>query len=230
MDFVKLGVLVTVVLVGSSNSQNVPQTSGYQSQLLADMMNDLRKAYDAKLNNMQTNFNKRLAQQEERYTELLGILKGSHRKRRLLDGLQQTTPTPPTHPKAAFYVQLTHDLTGLGNYQAVVFDLVTTNVGNGYNKANGMFTASASGTYVFSWTSASADNHHMQTELVVNNKKVGLTWSDSGNHADFAVASDTAVVVLKAGDVVWVRSNNIHSHTIHGQQMTTFSGWLIYSQ
>lgn len=146
--------------------------------------------------------------------------------RRLLDGSHQTT----TQAKVAFYVQLSHDLTGLGNFQTIVFDHVTTNIGNGYNKINGMFTAPVAGTYVFSWTTASADGHHMQTELVVNDKKVGLTWSDSGNHNDFSLASNTVVVVLTADDVVWVRSNAVHGHTLHGQEMSTFSGWLLYSE
>ncbi|XP_060551975.1 complement C1q-like protein 3 [Ruditapes philippinarum] len=228
MDFIYLSSFFSAILIVCSAFQNVPQTSGYPSQLLANMMNDLKKAYDAKLSNIQTNFNKRMAQQEQRYNQLLDILRGEPREKRLLDGLVQSTASSPT--KVAFYVQLSHDLSGLGNYQAIVFDLVTTNIGSGYNNVNGMFTAPSSGTYVFSWTSASADNHHIQTELVVNSKIVGTTWSDSGNHADYAIASNTVVVDLKPGDVVWIRSNTIHWHTIHGQRMTTFSGWLLYSQ
>lgn len=150
-------------------------------------------------------------------------------ERRLLDDLQQTTAALSPKPKAAFHVQLVHDLICVGNYQKIVFDLVMTNVGNGYNKVDGLFTAPTSGTYILSWTSASADNLHMQTELLVNNQVVGLAWSDAGNHSDFVLASNTVIVELNSGDVVWVRSNKVHHNTLHGQHMSTFSGWFLYS-
>lgn len=138
---------------------------------------------------------------------------------------------PPTAATShvAFYAQLSHDLTGLGDHQPIVFDSVTTNVGNGYNKADGIFTAPVAGTYVFTWTAYNKVHTHMQTELVVNNVVTGRTWSDAMDHDDVAIASNTVVVTLAVGDVVWIKSNTVHSGTISGALMTTFSGWMIFS-
>ena len=128
----------------------------------------------------------------------------------------------------AFYAQLTKDATGVGNYQTIVFDLVTTNVGNAYNKVDGIFTAPVNGVYAFIWTASNHDNTHMQTELVANAVVVGRQWSDSGNHADISSATGSAVLKLNASDTVWVRSNTIHSRILMGNQLSSFSGWLLY--
>lgn len=68
----------------------------------------------------------------------------------------------------------------------------------------------------------------MQTELVVNNVVIGRTWSDAYDHDDVAVASNTVVNTLNTGDVVWIKSNTVHSGTINGDLMSTFSGWMIF--
>lgn len=120
-------------------------------------------------------------------------------------------------------------MTGVGDFQAIVFDTVTTNVAKGYNQATGIFTAPYSGTYVFSWTAYNVDHTHMQTELVVNSEVKGRTWSDAADHADVAIASNTVVVTLTTGDAVWIRSNTVHRDTINGALMTTFSGWLLFT-
>ena len=128
----------------------------------------------------------------------------------------------------SFYAQLSHDLSSIGNFQPIVFDVVTTNNGNGYNKADGIFTAPTSGTYVFSWTAANLDRSHMQTELVVNAKVFGFTWSDAYDHDDIAVASNTVVINLNQSDTVWIRSGSYHTGTITGRYLSTFSGWLLH--
>ena len=137
--------------------------------------------------------------------------------------------TPSTVSRVAFSAQLSNDVTSMGNNQPIVFDKVVSNIGNGYNEADGIFTASVAGTYVFTWTAFNKVHTHMQTELVVNNAVYGRTWSDANDHSDVAIASNTVVVTLDSGDVVWIRSNTVHSGTISGNLMTTFSGWIIFS-
>lgn len=39
----------------------------------------------------------------------------------------------------------------------LIFDTVETNIGNGYSKTTGIFTAPASGLYAFTWTVHAAD-------------------------------------------------------------------------
>ena len=148
---------------------------------------------------------------------------------RLLNQIH-TTLSPVTRPKVAFYAQLTKDLVNIGNYQAIIFDLATTNMGGHYNSNDGIFTAPQDGTYVFSWTAANTDRSHMQTELVVNGHIYGRTWSDSMDHSDRSIASNTVVLNLHTKDAVWIRSNNVHSHQLMGNLMSTFSGWLLYDR
>ena len=118
----------------------------------------------------------------------------------------------------------------MGNNQVIVFNLATTNVGGHYNPNDGIFTAPSAGTYVFSWTAANNPHSYMQTELVVNGHMYGRTMSDAMDHDDVAIASNTVVLMLKVKDVVWIRSNSVHSRVLRGGQMSTFSGWLLYDQ
>ena len=150
---------------------------------------------------------------------------------RLLNQLPSTPPTQPppvTRSKVAFYAQLSKDVFHIGNYQAIVFDIATTNIGRHYNANDGVFTVPYDGTYVFSWSAANEDRSHMQTELVVNGHIFGRTWSDSMDHDDRTVASNTVILDLHTKDAVWIRSNNVHNGQIMGNLMSTFSGWLLY--
>lgn len=131
----------------------------------------------------------------------------------------------------AFYAQLTKDIPVVGHQQTIIFDAVTTNFGNGYNAVNGMFTAPVAGTYVFSWTTQNYDYTHMKSELVANSVVKASLWSDAGEHDDIAVASNTLLIELETGDVVWVRSNkpNERSHMVlQGSLRSTFSGWFLF--
>jgi hypothetical protein len=68
-----------------------------------------------------------------------------------------------------------------------------------YNPVDGMFTAPLQGTYVFFWLNTNKDHSYMNTELVKNSTVVGKSMSDAADHADYAAASNSAVLQLKAG-------------------------------
>ncbi|XP_060588620.1 complement C1q-like protein 4 [Ruditapes philippinarum] len=154
---------------------------------------------------------------EERLQKLESVKKDS--KRFLLDDGVNTV---------AFYTQLSKDVGNIGNHQTIIFDIVTTNVGHGYNPVDGIFTAPLQGTYVFFWLNTNKDHSYMNTELVKNSTVVGKSMSDAADHADYAAASNSAVLQLKAGEEVWVRSGTWHSGTLAGDYYSTFSGWLLY--
>ncbi|XP_045211498.2 C1q-related factor-like [Mercenaria mercenaria] len=215
------------------NSQNMPQTASNQANidLIEEKIKGIREVYDDKLNKMYeklTLTEKRYSDLQRQYSNLAEIVRGFTRKRGLLDSRSsQTTTSSHTQPKIAFYAQLTQDKTALGDHQPIEFDMVTTNIGNAYNKADGMFTAPVPGTYVFSWTAANHIRSFMWSQLVINGLMHGKTLTDSADH--ISVASNTVVVNLKAGDVVWIRTMADHSHRLMGSQLSTFSGWLLYS-
>lgn len=70
----------------------------------------------------------------------------------------------------AFYAYLRGNLPlkTLQTHQTIVYDQVDLNLGNGYNKANGKFTAPTNGTYVFHVSTGAIDQSHASVELVVN--------------------------------------------------------------
>ncbi|XP_060588636.1 complement C1q-like protein 2 [Ruditapes philippinarum] len=101
--------------------------------------------------------------------------------------------------KVAFYTQLSKDANRVGDHQTIVFDTVTTNVGNGYNPVDGIFTAPVDGIYVFFWLNTNRDRSYMNTELVRDAVVVGKSMSDAMDHDDYAAASNSAVLQLKTG-------------------------------
>ena len=148
--------------------------------------------------------------------------------KRLLVG--PVTSPSPIHTKVAFFAKRTTPATNVGNFQAIAFDQVKVNLGNAYSGINGEFIAPTDAIYVFSWTASNQDASHMQTELAVNGQNYARTWTDSGNHNDYSVASITAVADLQMGDKVWVRSADIHSGQLscNTNSVCTFTGFLLY--
>lgn len=57
----------------------------------------------------------------------------------------------------------------------VLFNNVITNEGAAYDKTSGVFTCQSSGTYVFSWTTASSQHQQTTDDLLVKDVTVGCT-------------------------------------------------------
>eukprot|EP00105_Crassostrea_gigas_P001898 XP_011414245.1 PREDICTED: complement C1q-like protein 4 isoform X2 [Crassostrea gigas] len=132
----------------------------------------------------------------------------------------------------AFHVHLTHNINNLGVHQAIEFDYVLLNEGNGYSVYTGHFVAPVSGLYVFAWTISSGDYTCIVYDVVKNNEILVHFISDAADHNDWAVSSGTAVTRMNSGDRVWIRVSDIHvpcSHTVYGAGLGTssFAGYLL---
>jgi hypothetical protein len=68
----------------------------------------------------------------------------------------------------AFFAYLSKNLSKLGKGTQLVYDVVNLNDGNGYNKADGTFTAPSGGLYVFHVSTGAIDNSYAVMELVLN--------------------------------------------------------------
>ncbi|CAG2218351.1 CD92 [Mytilus edulis] len=55
--------------------------------------------------------------------------------------------------KTVFLARLEKNLSSLSKHSTLIFQTVLTNVGDGYNPSNGVFTSKRKGAYFFSWTS-----------------------------------------------------------------------------
>ncbi|XP_022088318.1 collagen alpha-1(X) chain-like [Acanthaster planci] len=134
------------------------------------------------------------------------------------------TPSPPS--VVAFSAYRTSGVAG-NEGDAVIFDNIETNLGDGYSSQSGVFTCSVPGAY---FLTISCLSFRVGVRLNVRLKKNGevifsLYDSHSGYHHQ---ASNSAVLVLASGDRVWIEfggdRSGIHSDV---NRKAYFSGFLI---
>ena len=121
------------------------------------------------------------------------------------------------------------DLRNLGAGHSIVFDKIITNVGDGYHNTTGVFTAPASGIYVFNMALFVNAGNREYLCFVRNGIPVLYNYGQAGSQ-DSISTSRTVVLELSKGNEVWVRTSSASYHgtgQIHGNGFTTFSGWLI---
>lgn len=121
---------------------------------------------------------------------------------------------------------MTHDV-DLGPKQAIEYDKILTNIGNGYDKRNGQFRVPVSGVYIISSTILSQGSSPIYVEIVKNGIELAGMYGD-----DYDMGSQTIVVLLHKEDMVWTRnfadSGGVqHIHSYHGLSYCSFSGALI---
>jgi len=117
------------------------------------------------------------------------------------------------------------DVVHLGVMQALVFDNVHENIGNGYNNVSGTFIAPVPGTYVFHVTicghSANADSHSYANLLVNGAAKASFIIMP------YDQSSQMVVTTLNMNDVIMIK-NLIPNDGVIGTTFSSFSGFLLY--
>ena len=159
------------------------------------------------------------------------------REESFLNFLQLQYPQQKRHRRlevgpVGFYALLSATEAHPGTHHTIIFDDVKTNIGNGYNKYTGAFSAPQSGLYFISWTIVTFCHDTVFTQLVHNNVPVGFFETDSTDVCDITVGTGNVVLQLGAGDVVFVRthpsvnSGQIFRATDHSTP--SFTGFLIH--
>ncbi|KAJ8306996.1 hypothetical protein KUTeg_015080 [Tegillarca granosa] len=141
----------------------------------------------------------------------------------------KTLKTRQTEPASvAFTAQLSHDIGHLGSNEAIIFDKVVTNHGNGYESQTGHFTAPVAGIYHFTTTVMAYGDENVHIQIVKNGNEIARGYTSS---IDFETSVAVVIVQMAAGDRVWVRHffDTTTPH-IHGLGYTSFSGFLITSE
>ncbi|CAC5397011.1 C1QL [Mytilus coruscus] len=117
----------------------------------------------------------------------------------------------------------------LGQDQIIEFDKVITNIGNAFDSCHSHFTASIKGIYLFSGSLFVGGSHYANVDMVKNGNAIGYLFANSDHH----ISTETVVVTLETGDMVWMKHRgdkigqaSIYGHTI--EQYNTFSGVLIH--
>ena len=129
---------------------------------------------------------------------------------------------------------------------AYVYDTVETNLGNGYNKTSGIFTAPTSGLYAFTWTlhvvgkdvvgkSSSNSNQYKQygeasAVLKQNGATKGAITADTETKYDAGSATGFVLLETKSGDQFQITAEfdgegDVYSAYEYGR--TTFSGYRV---
>ena len=104
----------------------------------------------------------------------------------------------------------------------LILSTVITNVGNGYNPSDGVFTAPVAGVYVFFVNLQGYSSNTLYTYIVLNGTSKVRTLA----YTNYDAGPNLAVLSLQTGDRVWVKRDSGSSYYSEGR-ITTFSGFLI---
>lgn len=108
--------------------------------------------------------------------------------------------TPDKH--VAFQATTDDDIPANGS--VIVFDQVTTNLGQGYNSTSGIFTIPRDGVYIFTWSMRShpLTRKYTNTYLFVNGQAVGTLHDKSEN-----LVTNSAMFHFESSDQVYICSS-----------------------
>ena len=107
-------------------------------------------------------------------------------------------------------------------HHTLVFDVVKTNAGNGYNKFSGMFTVPVSGLYELACSISMAGlGSYASYEIIKNAEIVGKFYVDAEYNDEYRSSSMT--VMLQVGDVLFVRTSS--TYTPHGNVLSNVNDW-----
>ncbi|KAL4220137.1 C1q and tumor necrosis factor protein 4 [Mactra antiquata] len=126
--------------------------------------------------------------------------------------------------KPAFTASLVHHITNLGSYQTIIFDNVITNDLGAYNNITGIFTAPFNGTYFFTATVMSHSGEYIVSEICINGQSLVYMYSYDTKYEQ---GTNSVVLVLKAGDSVWVRHHDTQGSKAYGAKFSSFSGFML---
>lgn len=154
---------------------------------------------------------------------------------RSVDKIQKRilSPQSTSGDTIAFYAYMSSILRSPWRGRVLVYDVVKTNIGNGYRSHTGVFLVPKSGVYVFTWTFRTGNDHDHSIPLMKNNQDVGSVYFHSGGRVE---AGGTGIVVThaNAGDDVFTRTNptlyigtgHYIQSNVHGR--SSFAGWKIF--
>ncbi len=126
--------------------------------------------------------------------------------------------------EVAFTASVT-SLSSTWNSGTLIFGVVITNTGNGYNPSTGVFTSPISGTYVFYVSAVGYSSQHLAIDIVLNSVSKVRVLGDIT--AGYQTGTNMVVLELQKGDSVWVRYVDGKGYYSQSIPLTTFSGYLI---
>lgn len=142
-----------------------------------------------------------------------------------LERLLQTSPTN-MNQIVAFHALMSSNTPDITVEHTLRFDMVKTNIGNGYHPATGVFIVPVTGVYVFTWTiRVDAHNYHT-TQLMKNTEGVDVVHLNP--NGGIGEVTGIAVFMANEGDDVFIETytqfnGGYISSDAAGR--SSFSGW-----
>nr|KAG5713846.1 hypothetical protein BaRGS_024473 [Batillaria attramentaria] len=127
----------------------------------------------------------------------------------------------------AFSAYHSTDPFSVAAHGTIVYDAVTTNIGNGYDHQTGFFTAPVSGTYAFFTNCMSVSGTSEEPSIMLEGSKIAscYSWAVSSGAASEQGAA-LGVVHVNAGQRVRVRLLE-SAENVRGGYWNTFAGFLV---
>ena len=139
---------------------------------------------------------------------------------------------PEAGQPITFYAYMSSGEVNPSKHHTLIFDVVKTNAGNGYNNLSGLFTAPVSGLYVLACSiSMHGPGAYASYKIIKNAEIVGTFFVDAEKESEYRSSSVTVIVSLQVGDVLFVRTSS--TYTPHGDVLSnahdwsSVAGWLI---
>lgn len=99
--------------------------------------------------------------------------------------------------KVAFMVKNSAALQNIPSKSVIVYNTVVTNLGNGYDSSNGIFTAPSNGIYIFSWTVLCHFGKTFNTYLILNGSTIAKNFAAARSVAVHASGSKNVILDIK---------------------------------
>ncbi|XP_062601241.1 complement C1q-like protein 4 [Saccostrea cucullata] len=136
----------------------------------------------------------------------------------------------PTESVVAFYAYMSGNENSPSVHHTLIYDHEVTNIGHGYSKHSGIFTAPVDGVYVFAWnTFTVTSGQYMSIEITLNSQPVGATFPEGGG--DYAGVTGIVVLSVQRNDVIYTRTHTTYvpvgSIRSDNLMRSTFSGWCL---
>ncbi|OWF56068.1 C1q-related factor-like isoform X2 [Mizuhopecten yessoensis] len=133
--------------------------------------------------------------------------------------------SPKAPPRVAFFVGLRENVGPFKENRDLVYDKLVTNVGGGYDKTTGRFTAPVNGTYQFTVVVAAQGQKKGAVNLMREGRMVVTVWAES---FPWATSSNTVILSLNRGQQVWQSARKDASY-FHGYMYSSFSGYMLFA-
>lgn len=126
--------------------------------------------------------------------------------------------------RPVFFASLRQHTTLRGINDVLKFDDVKLNVGGGYDRNTGVFTAPRNGVYVISCLILANKSSSVHFQLSKNNSLYTGGYANSSSYGSNTLYS---FLKLKRGDRVYIKHRNKATEHVYGNHFSTFSGYLL---